>query len=273
MKKVICTCAAVFACLVWTAAAHATAFSSQSIGGATGLISTPTAQVAWDGNDIAVDAGVHYLKNGGTVSTTPKATICLFKRFEAGITYDMQKPDGDNNNDLLAHAKFRFFPWNGVGKSNLAIGGNYQFLKVPLGNDRHEDYRCWQGYVAATYAGEFFSMPAETTLVFGKTWGKKPYHIDRDDQDIDFSMGFDLQLLPSIFQGYLHWISDFANYSYSMDARNIADSRYRACFNTGARLAVLKDSNRFKLNIDLLYLDVLDSNRCFGMGVSGGMAF
>ena len=271
MKKVIFTCAAVFACLAWTAAANATAFSSQSIGGTTGLISTPTAQVAWDGNDFAVDGGVHYLKNGDTVSTTPKATVCLFKRFEAGITYDMQDTkNSSENNDLLAHAKFRFFPWNGVGKSNLAIGGNYQFIKVPAGADKSEDYRCWQGYVAATYSGEFFSMPAETTLVFGKTWGDKQI-VDSDN--IDFSMGFDLQLLPSIFQGYLHWISDFANYSYSANTWNLANSTHRACFNTGARLAVLKDSNRFKLNIDVLYLDVLDSNRCFGMGVSGGIAF
>lgn len=270
MRNTVFSIIAVCACLAWTASAQATAFSSQSIGGTTGLISTPTAQVAWDGNDFAVDGGVHYLKNGGTVSTTPKATICLFKRFEAGITYDMQKPESSDNNDLLAHAKFRFFPWNGTGKSNLAIGGNYQFIKQPDWNGKSNDYRCWQGYLAATYSGEFFGMPAETTLVFGKTFGDKEI-VDSDN--IDFSMGFDLQLLPSIFQGYLHWINDFANYGYSVDTRNINNAGVRACFNTGARLAVLKDSNRFKLNIDILYLDVLDSNRCFGMGVSGGLAF
>lgn len=259
----------VFMSLAVATTAHAEAFSSQSIGGTTGLISTPTAQVAWDGSDFAVDGGVHYIKNGGTVSTTPKATVSIYKRFEAGITYDIQDPNSSNNNDLLLHAKFRFLPWNASGKSNLAIGGNYQFVKTPYG-DSNEKVKCWQGYLAATYSGEFFSMPAETTLVFGKTWGNRQF---TNNSNIDFSMGFDLVLLPSVFQGYLHWINDFANYSYSVDTRNLSDSAYRACFNTGARIAVLKDSRKLKLNIDLLYLDVLDSNRCFGIGVSGGISF
>ena len=269
MRKIICT-GAFCACLAWAAGINATPFSSQTIGGTTGLISTPTANVAWDGNDFALDGGVHYLQNGDRESTIPKATICLFKRFEAGAAYDMQKPDSSKNNDLLLHGKFRFFPWDGAGKSSLAIGGNYQFLKYPVSGDKSEKARCWQTYLAATYGGEFFSMPAETTLVFGKTWGDKDLI---KEKNVDFSMGFDLDLFPSLFKGYIHWINDYANYSYSMDTRDISDSNYRGCFNTGARIAVLKTMNRFKLNIDILCLDVLDDNRCFGAGVSAGAAF
>jgi len=243
------------------AVSFAEVFSSQSIGGTTGLISTPTAQIAGDGKDLSVDAGIHYIKDGGSSSSTPEAILSFQNRFEVGVTEDIQRP-GNDNNDLLIHAKFRFSPWDGSGKSDFAVGGNYQNIYAPSGRETF-----WQGYLAATYTGELFSMPAETTFVLGKTIGTH-----YDNSNIDFSMGLDLVLWPSVFRGYLHWISDFANYSYSASPCGV-NAYDRGCFNTGARIAVLKDQKKLKLNIDLLYLDVLDSNRCFGVGVSFGMAF
>ena len=85
-------------------------------------------------------------------------------------------------------------------------------------------------------------------------------------------MGFDLELLPNIFKGYVHFINDFSNYSYSVDPIG-PDAFERGCFNTGARICVLKDSRRFKLNIDALLVDVLDRNRTFSLGAAFGMAF
>jgi len=38
-------------------------FASQTIGGPTGLITVPTANIGWDGNDFALDAGYHYIKD------------------------------------------------------------------------------------------------------------------------------------------------------------------------------------------------------------------
>jgi len=155
-----------------------------------------------------------------------------------------------------------------AGKSSLAVGAKYMDMNYKQKSDSH--YAAKQVYLAATYSGDFFSMPAETTLFFGKTWGIKNYQGHNDDWD--FGMGFDLDLFPSLFKGYIHWINDFANFSYSPEAVG-ADAYYRGAFNTGFRIAVLKDYNRFKLNLDALLLDVLDHNRSWSFGITGGISF
>ena len=230
--------------------AHAVAFRSPSLGGATGLITTPTARTGWEGAFMGLDLGMGYTQLGDG-SYLPRATLQLFDRWELGAMYEMldEHEDDMEQNDLYLHSKIRFYPWTGSSNSALAIGGNYQSLKV---ND--ESYVAYQFYLAATYSGDFLGMPAETTLVFGKTFGDDKIV---PEKDYDFSMGFDLDLFPSIFKGYIHWITDFSNYSYTKDAlRDV--SGYRGSFNTGARIAVFKGHRKYKLNIDVLGLDLLD---------------
>jgi len=241
--------------LMLTSESFARSFRSPSFGGATGLIATPTAYTGWTNANIGVDASYHYIADGDGYHI-PKVNVQFLNVVEAGFAYDVQP--NDDNNDFLIHAKFNFLKRN---SSALAVGGNVQLLKV---ND--QSFQDFQLYLAATYSGSFFSMPAETTLVFGKTFGD-----DRNDSNIDFSMGFDLLLFPALFKGYAHWINDFSNYSYSMNAGG-ANSGLRGCFNTGIRLSVLKDS-RFKLNFDIIMTDALDTNRNFAIGLGGGMSF
>lgn len=237
--------------------ANASGSYSANLGGATGLITTPSAHTAWEGNDLGFDAGFGYNANGNG-NYIPKATVQLFNRWEIGGTFELQ--DGDNNNDLFLHTKLRFYPWSGKGNSALALGGNWMHLN--LGNTRD----AYQVYLAATYGGTFFTLPAETTMVIGKTFGD-----NIDNSNIDFSMGFDLDMFPSIFRGYVHWINDFSNYSYTIDYTNM--SGYRGAFNTGARILPLKSLGNFKLVIDVLLLDALDSDRDFGAQVVFGMSF
>jgi hypothetical protein len=251
----------------------AMAFSSPTIGGPTGVLTTPNAQIGWDGNDFALDGGFHYVKDdAGNVSRTPKINLSLFKCLELGFVDDMQAIKGSttDDDDLIFHAKFRFYPLRTAGSSSLAIG----YKRFMLNYDDVEPYKRTnqQVYLVATYGGNFFNMPAETSLVFGKHWGKGPdgnpdYYKDL----IDFSMSFDLDLFPSVFAGYVHSISEFANYSYSPEAIG-ADTYFRGAFNTGVRIAALKGMNRFKLNFDVLWLDVFDANRCWGAGVIFGVA-
>jgi hypothetical protein len=252
----------------------AMAFSSPTIGGPTGVITTPNAQIGWDGNDVAIDAGFHYVKDDDkTTSQTPKVNLSLFKCLEVGVMGDMQKYKNDNrdNDDYTVHAKFRFYPLQTAGNSSLAVG--YKNMQLNYDDESPYKRKNQQVYLAATYGGNFFSMPAETSLVFGKTWGKGPNgDTDYFDDMIDFSMSFDLDLLPNLFKGYVHSISEFSNYSYSSEPVG-ADTLERGAFNTGLRLALLKNMNRFKLNVDILWLDVLDKNRCWGAGVAGGAAF
>lgn len=249
--------------------AFAEAFKSPSFGGTTGLVSTPTANTGWEDAKIGLDVGYHYINNDNDDSShIPKVTLQLFNIWELGVAFDLQDRAAQDENDMILHTKINFY---NAGSSALAIGGNLQF--IDMGRDDGEpnggyaDHGTYgQLYMAVTYSGNFFSMPAETTLVVGKTFGD-----NYDNSNIDFSMGFDLNLLPQYLKGYVHWINDFANYSYSVDAMG-SNNWYRGCFNTGIRLAILKTS-RYKFNIDVIMTDALDTNRGFALGTAFGLAF
>ncbi len=254
MKKSKFLTAVFSAALLISAASSLTAsdFRGQSLNGTTGLIATPTAHTGWDKSERGIDIGIHYISEDDGYRI-PKVTLQLIKNLEIGAAYDMQPQD--DSDDLILHGKFKF----SATDTHLAIGGNYQKLKL-----HDESFTNQQAYLAATYRGSFIGMPAETTIVFGKTFGD-----NTEDSDLDFSMGFDVNFLPKVFNGYIHWISDFANYSYSRIPGG-ADYSYRGCLNTGFRLAVLKGS-KFKLNVDVFLLDALEDNRSFASGISFGM--
>ena len=248
--------------------ANASSPRSQSINGATGIITTPTAHTSWDKEDFAIDIGYSFLNgeyyNSKVDTNIAKATIQFLKNFEAGFMYDMQhKINDENNADLLFHGKFKF---HDKKSEALAIGGNLQFLQTP---NRYQgnSWRAGQIYLVTSYFIDFFGTPSETSLTVGKSFGSDDYA----KNDIDFSMGLDITLFPNTFKGYLHWISDFANYSYSADP--IGANPARGIFNTGFRIPALKDNKRFKLDIDVILVDVLDSNRDFGLNVCFGAKF
>ena len=236
----------------------AATFRSPSLGGATGLISTPSARTAYESSQFGLDLGTHFIAdNGGAF--LPKATVSLFSRWEIGATLDTNGDSSGSNEDYLFHTKLRFSPWSGSSNSALAVGGNYQALNGPNNSNG-------QFYLAATYGGQFFNMAAETSLVFGKTFGD-----NTRGGDIDFSMGFELDFFPSLFQGYLHWLVDFANYQYSMHGLGAHSSR--GIFNTGVRIDVLKAVSGMSLKLDVTITDALDDDRDFMAGAIFGIAF
>ena len=248
---------------------------SMSLGGATGLIATPTASTGWDPRtSVALDLGYHYIKDTGEGTSLkgnysiPKALLHLGiagTSLELGCAYDIQPevPGVDKTNDILFNVKWVFM-------KGLAIGGNYQKLEL---NHKKGSSSDKQIYLAATYPGTFFAdMPAETTIVIGHTFYGDDTRVKNQKKNLDFSMGFDLTLFPQTFRNHLHWINDFANYSYSTEAGG-ADALNRGCFNTGLRIAALANHSRFKFNIDILLTDALDTNRDWGVGASFGLAF
>ena len=251
---------------------------SLSLNGATGLISTPTAHTGWEKSDFGADIGFSYLDSNSHKTDTHdtiilKATVQFLKNFEAGIAYDWQEGRGGyNNEDILIHGKWRFHQ---DGSTAVALGGNLQFLQSPWRGAWRDDesWNAQQIYVVATYQAPFFKMPSETSMTIGKSFGSRHhprYGSSRyGRRDIDFSMGFAVNVLPDILGG-LQWICEFANYSYSADPVNVHVDR--GIFNTGARLAILNDSN-FRLNADLIFTDLLDNNRNWGFRLSGGAAF
>ena len=240
-------------------ATHAAAltYNSAGIGGATGMINTAAAKTGWEDADLAIDVGYHFIADDN-FSHIPKISICFLKQAEVGFIYDAQDSKGD---DFIFHVKWNFY---NAGNAALAFGSNVQGIRFSR-NDSIEPFG--QIYFAFTYLGEFFGMPIQTSIIFGKTLGKGYYN-----SDLDFSMGFDLDLFPDFLQHYLHWINDFANYSYSVDPNGSTHAR-RGSYSTGFRIAVLKGEDQLKLNIDLLITDFFDEgDRSFAVGTTFGFA-
>lgn len=253
MKKILLTLVALIAVINISAAE----FKSPSINGATGLISTPTAKTGWEDAVMGLDFTMHYVGDDGNDTYVPAFSLQLFNQWELGAAWDLQGENGGD--DIIFHSKFNFYNTN---SSALAIGGNWQSIRWV---DEGDSDTYYQIYLAATYSGDFFNMPSQTTIVFGKTMGD-----NASDDNFDFSMGFDLDFFPSVFKGYVHWINDFANYSYSVNPKG-SNSGSRACFNTGIRIGVFR-KKQYKLNIDAVMTDVLDANRSWSLGAAFGLS-
>ena len=232
-----------------------------SLGGTTGLITTPTGRIGWEqSSDLGLDIGYHFStdRGFGEDESLINVAVSMFKKLEAGLTFDSQS--GDKSSDLILFGKFQIF---NDGQSGMAIGANLQLLD--FASDANRTFS--QVYLASTYSGDFMEIPASTTIVFGKTFDIEAGLND----EIDFSMGFDLALFPQVFNGYVRWISEFANYSYSEDSR-ITNANARGAFNTGLRIDILGGSS-YKLVIDATLMDVFDEGiNKFAIGGSFGFS-
>jgi hypothetical protein len=259
-----------------------------SLNGITGLITTPTAQIGWeDGSDIGIDAGYHWIHGENQLNSDksynthiPKLALSLFEKAEIAVAYDTmnnwRNPDTDPYS-VLFNGKFQFYK---EGSSAVAIGGNIQMIQDMPGvsylnplnglwyRDK-KDYTAGQLYLVATYAGTFFTMPAATSITFGKTFAKKELGVK--SSDIDFSMGFELTLFPAVFKNYIQWINDFSNYSYSAGITPSGSiTERRGSYNTGLRIDPLKRQD-VKLVIDAVLADVFDDDdRAFILGLTFG---
>ena len=242
----------------------AQSLKGMSLNGATGLYSIPSGRVGWEqSSPLGLDLGYHAVITKRAATHIPKASLSLFKLVELSAAFDVQpeKINDVNESDFIGGAKIEL----PIKKTAIAIGGNYQVLN--MGSDSSYRHRAGQVYLAITFSGNFFDWPAETTAVFGKTF--RQYHLN---SDIDFGMGFDMVLAPKVFGNLLHWVIDFANFSYSTDAYG-ADPWARGVLNTGFRfdLSVISGLSKFKCVIDVLMADAFDSSRAFSVGAVFGI--
>ncbi|MFQ3621722.1 MAG: hypothetical protein SNJ78_12365 [Spirochaetales bacterium] len=241
--------------LIGTSVMSAQTLKGMSLNGATGLISIPTGQIGWERTaNLAIDLGYHAVIDDETAHI-PKGSVSLFKIAEISFAYDTQF--GDDNEDIILGGKIQL-PTKGTF---VAIGANFQMLKQG-GNDDNVT----QIYLSATYPGNFFGMPSLTTVVVGKSFGDPI-----PKSNIDFGMGFDLLLFPKVFQNYIHWITDFANFSYSAQAVG-ANAFQRGTLNTGIRidLGSIPQLKKYKFVIDAILTDAMDDNRAFALGLTFG---
>jgi hypothetical protein len=253
---------AVILCILMAASLSglsAQSLKGMSLNGATGLIGIPSGRIGWERTaDLGFDLGYHAIIDDNDTVHIPKASVSLFKLAELSFAYDTQTDEDEA--DMIFGGKIQL-PTTGTA---VALGANFQSLKM-----RGDSYQATQLYIAATYPGTFFRMPAETTFVVGKTFGDD--EVTPGDDSIDFGMGFDLVLFPEVFQGYIHWINDFANFSYSQNAFG-ANAAFRGAFNTGIRidLAANPSLSKYKFVIDAIMTDALDENRAFALGLAFG---
>jgi len=258
-------------------------FRGQSMNGATGLFSIPSGRLGWDSPaKFAMDFGYRAVINNDLgIAHIPAITMNLFSWVEISSAFDFQPRlhwNGyEQNNDLLLGLKIRL-PTS--ASTAIAIGSNFQFLNIDNKNNR--DYNAFQPYIAITYPGNFFKMPAETTIVFGKTFysNDNRYHPMRNDTNIDFGMGFDIILFPDALKGLFHWIIDFSNFNYSDNAwPNTSfyhtDSVWRGILNTGIRINMssIPALSKLKFLIDAIFNDLFDEgSRSFTVGIVFGFS-
>jgi hypothetical protein len=251
--------------------AQTSSLKGMSLNGATGLYSIPTGRIGWEkSSDLGLDLGYHMIIDD-KVTHIPKISLSLFKWVELSGAFDVQPNNvyysGSNSTDFIGGLKVQL----PVTATAIALGGNIQALN--LGSDDPIRYNAGQIYVAVTYSGKFFDMSAETTVVLGKTFTE-----NNSNSNIDFGMGFDLLFLPKVFQNYFHWVTDFANFSYSVEPIG-ADASFRGVLNTGVRidLASIPALSKFKFVVDVMATDILDDGssymrgRSFSLGVVFGI--
>jgi hypothetical protein len=244
--------------------------NAMSLNGVTGLYVVPTARLSWEDADVGFNGGYHMNFVESKLEDIFQANLSLFKWVEIATSYVGQP--GDNDDDLLLGMKIRL----PITKTAVALGGNVHYGGLGASGD----HLATQIYAAITYQAEFFGMPADTTLVIGKTFLQGA----DVDSSIDFGMGFDLIVLPQYLQNFVHWIVDFSNFGYNQ-GQNVSSNGWafldsqalvRGTVNTGLRidLGQIPAFSKFNFAIDAYITDAFDAEtRYFGIGGMFGMKF
>jgi hypothetical protein len=269
MKKI---CVSFLLCVLAAAglAAQSKPLNAMSLNGTTGLYVVPTARVGWEDADVGFNGGYHMNFVESELEDIFQANISLFKWIEIATSY-VGQPNNDDD-DLLLGVKFRL----PITKTAIALGGNIHYGGLGASGD----HLASQVYGAVTYQAEFFGMPADTTLMVGKTF----FQGVKVDSSIDFGMGFDLIVLPQYLQNFVHWIVDFSNFSYNQGQDFSSDdwaflenpANIRGMVNTGIRidLGQIPAFSKFNFVIDAYLTDAFDAEtRYFGIGGMFGMKF
>ena len=254
-------------------AAQKNTLNAMSLNGATGIYVVPTARIGFPDADMGFNVGYHTnifspRDDNTKLNHLLQANFSFLKMFEVSGTFDIQPYEKDD--DIIAGIKFQL-PF---GAMPIAIGSNIQYHDLGRSGG---DHFAVQAYGAITYNSVLFGWPAETSLALGYTFLENESH-----SNIDFGMGFDLILFQKQLGNFLHFLIDFANFSYSAGPWG-ADAWGRGVLNTGVRvdLSQIPALNKFNFAVDAFIADAFDSShysasgsgRSFGFGVVFGMSF
>lgn len=220
-----------------------------SLGGFTGHIATPSAGMFWDGSDLAISTGYTLIAERGGLSHIPYMNFGLFRQLEITAAMDAK----DSAQDLLIGAKWRFLE-SGTTQAAAGVLGQIQEIGSTPGYGL-------QLFTVSTFQGAFLNQQAITSVLIGYTFRKNM------TTDIDFSVGFDTPLLPSLFDGHVRFVFDIGNVSYSMNPSG--NDPHRGIVNAGIRLNPIQLARSLRFTLNMYGLDLLDGkDRSFGAGLA-----
>ncbi len=235
-----------------------------SASGMTGVIVAPTARIGWEKSDFGLDFTYSMLMKTH-LSHIPAVTVSFFRKAEIAFAYDYEDTGTSKDySNLLFGGKFQLYKEGGTA---LAVGGDFEWTVGDAVKNLDTDKKMSTDlYIVATYSGNFFNMPAVTSMMFG--W--QILEAGDMSSNFNYSMGFEMGLFPKTLKNYVYWISDFSNYSYAIYNERISSNR--GMFNTGIRIDPLKNS-KFKLVVNILGTDLLDEgSRGFLVNATFGFA-
>ena len=203
-----------------------------TFGGATGAWVVPSAFVNYESGTVGLD-GYKFLysnNSAGGMSHILYAELGFLKQAEVGFAVDI---DHRTTADFMVNLKWQFSElFSKKGNSAMALGGNFQAVDLLVNNSSYAYYG--QLYFVMSYQGNFFSLPARTSLFLGYTFQE---HMS---DDIDAGIAFELNFFPQVFKNYVYLICDFANFSYLGGGHSTGlNAENRAVFNTGLRFSLL----------------------------------
>lgn len=252
-----------FAVLMMTLAAAAAAsedvrlqersISGTTLSGSTGHIVTPSAGMLWEDSGFSLSTAYALIATQDSgLAHIPSVNVGLFRQLELNLAMDSL----DGVIDLLGGIKWKFFD---SGTTEIAFGLSGQVLGIGKENERAFG---GQTYVVSTFQSALFDQPALTSVLIGYTFQKDM------SSDIDFSVGFDAPLFPSVFSDYVSFVFDVGNVSYSMNPSG--NNPDRGIVNAGIRINPIDIiTDQFRVSANVYGLDLLDgADRSFSAGLS-----
>ncbi|MGH0054418.1 MAG: hypothetical protein ACQ5SW_13590 [Sphaerochaetaceae bacterium] len=225
------------------------AFGSTTLGGSTGYIVVPSADVASNNQNSTVTTAYSATITGNRIIHIPSLLVSFSDTVETNFAVDI-----GTDTDLLLNGKWRF---SKRGTTSFTAGLLTQVSGVSNTNDLSA-----QLYLVSTFDSSIMDMPSKTTIRLGYTF-KKPLN-----SNIDFALGFQTPFFPEVFKENVVFLLDFGNVSYSTtpSAGNAGD---RGLVNVALRLLPIEFLSATYIGIDIRALDLFDQNgRALSIGVN-----
>jgi len=213
-----------------------------ALGGISGTMIAPSAEVEESGPNLAITTGYSMLYGEQGLAHIPFLSIALPQHVELAFAVDTKE-----RTDLLLSAKWRFIQKKGT---SFAAGLTAQLLEVSESNTF-----AVQGYVSSTFNHTLMDLPTKSSVMVGYSWkqGVTP------TTNIDFAVGLETMIFPNKLKNHLALLLDFGNISYSMNP-SAGEASDRGLVNVGLRIPSFKIFPSTFITFDLRALDLFDHN-------------